>query len=255
MERNYSNHWEKRNVAIICGSGTATAILLRIKLESRFSDYLNINGVYSYADYKKSNYPQNVDFLISTVPILNSKIPVVQVDLANFANDSKELYDFITSTSNGQQILYNLFNPKLTFVNSELKSRESVLNFLCDKLETQNIVNSDFREKMFRREHMYSTAIGGGIAIPHPIKFASKKSKVAFMQLKQPIKWDKNGNEINLIFLLAINEQEYPKVQTLFSFLVDLQNDVRFENAMSKCINSEQAIKVIDSFIQDSVNK
>ena len=189
------------------------------------------------------------------MPILNSKIPVVQVDLANFANDSKELYDFITSTSNGQQILYNLFNPKLTFVNSELKSRESVLNFLCDKLETQNIVNSDFREKMFRREHMYSTAIGGGIAIPHPIKFASKKSKVAFMQLKQPIKWDKNGNEINLIFLLAINEQEYPKVQTLFSFLVDLQNDVRFENAMSKCINSEQAIKVINSFIQDSVNK
>ncbi|CAJ2236831.1 BglG family transcription antiterminator [Companilactobacillus paralimentarius] len=255
MERNYSNKWKKRNVAIICGSGTATANLLKIKLESRFSNYLNIMGVYSYAEYCSASYPKEVDFLISTVPILNSKVPVVEVDLSNFANDSKELYDFITSTSNGQQVLYSLFKPELVFVNNNLQTRQQVLDFLCDKLEEQNVVRSDFREKMFEREKMYSTAIGGGIAIPHPIKFAANKSNVAFMQLKKPIVWDDNDNKIQLIFLLAINEEEYPKIQTLFSFLVDLQSDTRFYNAISKCNDSNEAIKVINSFIQNNINQ
>lgn len=255
MERNYSNKWKKRNVAIICGSGTATANLLKIKLESRFSNYLNIMGVYSYAEYSDSSYPKEVDFLISTVPILNSKVPVVEVDLSNFANDSKELYDFITSTSNGQQVLYSLFKPELVFVNSDLQTRQQVLDFLCDKLEKQNVVKSDFREKMFEREKMYSTAIGGGIAIPHPIRFAANKSNVAFMQLRKPIVWDDNDNKIQLVFLLAINEEEYPKIQTLFSFLVDLQSDTRFYNAISKCSDSNEAIKVINSFIQNNINQ
>ncbi|MDT6952541.1 BglG family transcription antiterminator [Companilactobacillus alimentarius] len=253
MERNYNNKWKKRNVAIICGSGTATANLLKIKLEGRFSNYLNIMGVYSYAEYCNSSYPKDVDFLISTVPILNSSVPVVEVDLSNYANDSKELYDFITSTSDDQQVLYSLFKPELVFVNSELSNRKQVLNFLCDNLEKQKVVKQDFREKMFKREGMYSTAIGGGIAIPHPIKFAANKSNVAFLQLKHPITWDDKGNKIQLVFLLAINKDEYPKIQTLFSFLVDLQNDSRFYNAISKCNNSNEAIKVINSFIQNNL--
>ncbi|WP_334352733.1 BglG family transcription antiterminator [Companilactobacillus sp. HBUAS56257] len=255
MERNYNNKWKKRNVAIICGSGTATANLLKIKLESRFSNYLNIMGVYSYADYCNETYPSDVDFLISTVPILNSTLPVVEVDLSNYANDSKELYDFITSTSDDQQVLYSLFKPELIFVNSKLKTRKEVLNFLCDKLEEENVVKEDFRSKMFEREKMYSTAIGGGIAIPHPIKFAANKSNVAFLQLKNPIYWDDKKNKIQLVFLLAINEEEYPKIQTLFSFLVDLQDDTRFYNAISKCKGPSEAIKVIDSFIQNNINK
>lgn len=255
MERNYNNKWKKRNVAIICGSGTATANLLKIKLEGRFSNYLNIMGVYSYAEYCNSSYPKDVDFLISTVPILNSSVPVVEVDLSNYANDSKELYDFITSTSDDQQVLYSLFKPELVFVNSELSNRKQVLNFLCDNLEKQKVVKQDFREKMFKREGMYSTAIGGGIAIPHPIKFAANKSNVAFLQLKHPITWDDKGNKIQLVFLLAINKDEYPKIQTLFSFLVDLQNDSRFYNAISKCNNSNEAIKVINSFIQNNLNQ
>lgn len=254
MERKYSNKWKKRNVAIICGSGTATANLLRAKLENRFSNYLNIIRVYSYAEYCSSLYPKEVDFLISTVPILNSKVPVVEVDLSNFANDSKELYGFITSTSNNQQILYSLFKPELVFINSDLQTRQQVLDFLYDKLEEQDVVRSDFRAKMFKREKMYSTAIGGGIAIPHPIKFAAKVSNVAFLQLKRQIVWDDNDNKIQLVFLLAINEKEYPKIQTLFNFLADLQSDTRFYNSISKCSDSNETIKVINSFIQNNIN-
>lgn len=93
MERLYNNHWKKRNVAIICGSGTATANLLKVKLKSRFKNYLIIKGIYSYAEYQERSFPR-VDFLISTVPIMQESVPVIQIDLANFANDSKELYDY-----------------------------------------------------------------------------------------------------------------------------------------------------------------
>ncbi|MEB3362685.1 PTS sugar transporter subunit IIA [Lactobacillus sp. R2/2] len=46
---------------------------------------------------------------------------------------------------------------------------------------------------------MYSTAIGGKIAIPHSLGYATNKSKVCFARLSQPIMWDEK-NEVKYVF-------------------------------------------------------
>nr|SFZ88483.1 Putative BglB-family transcriptional antiterminator [Loigolactobacillus rennini] len=248
MERLYSTQWRKRSVALICGSGTATAGLLKARLQARFNNYLTIVGTYSYAEYLKNLYG-NVDFLISTVPLLNSPVPVIQVDLTNFVTDSHQLYDYITSTFSEQQLFCELFSPEVMFTKYAFDDKKSVLNFLCDQLEKKQIVTNDFRDEVFKREAMYSTAIGGGIAIPHPIKFAAKVSKVAFLNLTHAIWWDKK-NQIKYVFLLAIKEEDYIKIQPVFNFLVALQNDSRFGHVVQKCQNSKEVSKVLISFSQ-----
>ncbi len=37
---------------------------------------------------------------------------------------------------------------------------------MIDDLEKYHYVESDFRDNVYKREDLYSTAIGGGIAIP-----------------------------------------------------------------------------------------
>ncbi len=107
MERLYNNRWDKKRAALVCGSGTATAMLLKARLSSQFSEYLNIVGVYSLYEYQHSDL-KNTDFVISTVPIYESKLPVIQVDLSNFQNDSNELYQYLVSVSDKNKVIMNL---------------------------------------------------------------------------------------------------------------------------------------------------
>lgn len=250
MENRYNQKLSAKKVAIVCGSGTATANLLKVKLEAKFSQYIEIVGLYSFEEYRKGKM-EPVDFIISTVPIFDSKIPVVQVDLANFAHDSKELSNFITTAEN--QPLSKLFDQDLIFIHQDLKSKDAVLRKMLSALEKENVTKPEYKHFLMKREKMYSTAIGGGIAIPHPIKFSAYKSRVAFLQTEREINWG-NKHNVDLIFMLAINEDDYPKIQPLFSFLVDLQENSKFLKLIKKTNSAQEALQIINSFVKESLD-
>ncbi|WP_257966468.1 PTS sugar transporter subunit IIA [Lactobacillus crispatus] len=83
-----------------------------------------------------------------------------------------------------------MFDGKLIYLLKDKLTKEKVLDLMIDDLEKYHYVESDFRDNVYKREDLYSTAIGGGIAIPHPIKYAATQSKVSFARLNEPIKWD-----------------------------------------------------------------
>ena len=249
MERLYTTRWTKKKAALVCGSGTATATILKARLSSQFSEYLNIVGVYSLYEYEHSDL-KNIDFVISTVPIYNSRFPVIQVDLSNFQNDSAELYQYLVSISDKSQVLMNLFDGKLIYLIDEKKSKRQVLDLMIGDLKKYDYVKEGFKEKVYKRESMYSTAIGNGIAIPHPIKYAAIHSKVSFARLTHPIKWD-DKNLIKYVFLISVNKKDYPNIQNLFTFLVDLQQNQKFRRLIDKCETIEETKDTLRTIIQE----
>lgn len=249
MERMYDNRWEKKNIALVCGSGTATAELLKARLQAEFSEYLNITGVYSYYEFQHKDLSHN-DFIISTVPILNSKLPVIQVDLSNFQKDSFELYQYLISISDENKIIMNLFDSKLIYLFDKKMTKKEILDQMIQDQEKYHYVNADFGKNVFKRENMYSTAIGGGIAIPHPIQYSAIQSKVSFARLVSPIKWD-DKNQVKYVFLLSINKDDYPRVQQLFTLLVDLQSNTKFRKLIDKCKTIEETKDVLRTIIQE----
>lgn len=253
MEKIYDNRWQKKNAVIICGSGTATASLLKHKLSSRFSNYLNIVGLYSFSEYQHIDL-ENIDFIISTVPIKHPVLKVIQIDLAKYTEDSKELYDYLTTTCSELTKIYNLFSEKTCYIHRDFTDKKEIINFLGNEFLNYGLVQENFLNEVWKREEMYTTAIGGEIAIPHPVTFSSVDSRVGVVSLKQPIIWDKNGNNVRYIFLLAINKDDYSKIQMLFNFLVSLQNDRRFNEIFQKCQSPKEAIRVIRSFIKLEFN-
>ncbi|WEV43846.1 PRD domain-containing protein [Lactobacillus sp. ESL0684] len=67
----------KKNVALVCSTGASMAALIKAKLQTQFSSFINITGTYTYDEYLEGSAANN-DFLIATVPLNNSPIPVIK---------------------------------------------------------------------------------------------------------------------------------------------------------------------------------
>ena len=242
----------KRKAAVICGLGRSTASMLRARLESQFGAYLIITGVYTYAEFKEG-LDSDYNFLISTVPIDNSQVPVVQIDLNNFNEDINELYVYLQTITNPYYAINKLFDTDHIYLIENKMTKKQILDKLINDLELDNVVTKEFKKKCFDREKLYSTAVGGRIAIPHSLGFATNKSKVSFAILKKPIKWDEK-NEVNYIFLLAIARKDYENIQKLFDFLVDLQTNARFRKIIDSCEDAERVKQAISLLIEKDTN-
>ncbi|MDG3044699.1 PTS sugar transporter subunit IIA [Bacillus sp. B6(2022)] len=101
-----------------------------------------------------------------------------------------------------------------------LSSKEEVLDTLCSRLEAHQLVSSSFRSSVLEREQMSSTYLGKGIAMPHPLITNEGTSCVAIARLKQPIDWQ--GDQVSLIFLLAIQKDDAACMNQFFEQAVDL---------------------------------
>ena len=71
---------------------------------------------------------------------------------------------------------------------------------------------------VIRREAMYSTAFGGGIALPHPDRLISDTPRVAVAVLDTPIAWDEE-HPVQIVFLLNPDRNSQRQVQRIYTFL------------------------------------
>ncbi|GHV98072.1 transcriptional regulator [Lactobacillus nasalidis] len=238
----------KRKAALVCSEGKAMASLLKSRLMHQFDTYLTITGIYSYDDYLNGKIANN-DFLISTVPITDSNVPIIQIDLANFHDDIKQLYEYLQSITNPYQVIGELLDERYIYLidNADM-TRDKIINLMVDNLEKNQDVTQDFRSKVFKREEMYSTAVGGHMAIPHAIGFETQKSIVSFTRLSQPIEWD-DHNEVNYIFLLSISRDDYLNVQKFFDFLIGLQTNQQFRKIIDSAKNATEIKQAIVEMI------
>lgn len=158
---------------------------------------------------------------------------------------------FLQSITNPYQVIGQLIDEQYIYLldDSDL-NRDKVINLMIDNLERNQDVTKDFRDKVFKREEMYSTAVGGHMAILHAIGFETQKFIVSFARLNQTIKWD-NHNEVNYIFLLSISRDDYLNVQKFFDFLIGLQTNQQFRKIIDNTKNTAEVKQAILEMIDD----
>lgn len=85
-----NNNFKQLTAAIVCSRGRCVSLLLKARILKYFP--IKISDVYpAYM----SNVIDNVDFIISTVPIHESKVPVIQVNQMFLEEDVDKLQSFI----------------------------------------------------------------------------------------------------------------------------------------------------------------
>lgn len=94
-----------------------------------------------------------------------------------------------------------------------------------------------------RREDITSTSIGKGVAIPHGIHEFVIKPAICIIKLKKPIDW--SGDEVDIVFVLALKFSDIQETKDFFKYFYNLLNDERVLGSIRKADKPGKIAKTI----------
>lgn len=123
VERKRKKPVTKYRIAVACTSGIGASRLLATRLNKEF-DNLEIVDLISIIDFDdKSIRKMNLDFIVSTVPISESKIPVIVVNPLLTEDHKRKIKDFIATHRVRKKNKHRVKNNKLN-----LKEKLAIIN-------------------------------------------------------------------------------------------------------------------------------
>ncbi|PTX59663.1 activator of the mannose operon (transcriptional antiterminator) [Melghirimyces profundicolus] len=221
---------ERKSVLIVCSSGEGTARLLEAKLE-RFFPELRVAATVAAREVGQAVRKHRPDLLLSTVPLEQSPVPLLQVTPLFHRGEREQLHRLLQGNLVGEgaetkerfPVLRSLLDPKGCLRLVREKNRENLLYRLTERLERIGAVRAGYLESVLERERFAPTTIGNGVAIPHGAPDHVLKSGVAAAAIQEPVNWD--GESVRLIFLLALDPEERDRNRSLFREMVRLAGD------------------------------
>lgn len=221
------------------------------RLERLFSQDIVVGGVVNTPEQLQENhYPRKIDFVVQ----VNSNYVLSNVVYANISQfltqyDYRQVNTIIETVRHKQErdnFTNNLrqFFPATNFeiISNEI-SRDKLFKTICHKLEDKKVVNKDFVNQLKKREEMSSTAFGK-VAIPHSLQMSALKTQGYIVIAPKGIKWDATGNEVNLVFVLAVNKDNKSSYRNIFDDLSQIAIDPK---NISKLISA----KNYDEFVEE----
>lgn len=237
IERVRINHSVKRCI-IICASGVGSASLLTYKLKAEFGPKLDIVGTTEYYNLKDISF-STIDFIISTIPIHESlPVPVFEVNVL-FGKKDFEKIDKIFHVNSNQTLDFT--REELVFLRQDMASKEEVLHFLVDKLQSLRLVDESFLQAVKEREAISPTCYGNLVAIPHPITPKTDSTFWAICTLRKPIDW--GGKKVQFICLLCVEKETNQDLKHMYDLLIKLVDNSNHIHKLLKCKTYEEFVK------------
>lgn len=156
--------------------------------------------------------------------------------------------------------LKQLTNVRLIDVELSLSTKEEVIRHLISKLDEEGKLYSAelFYQAVMEREALSPTGLEAGLAIPHGKSKAVKSAAFAVAKLVRPIRdWESidPSNEVELVFLLAIPEQEAGSthLDLLAEFAKRLAR-VEYRKRLQQCRTAEEMYRALDEETREAID-
>ena len=235
-----------KRVVIICPAGVGGSQLLAVKVRRYFPE-LHIEGIFPAYRLEEARC-KNPDLILSTIPLDEVEIPVVQVDhLLSDANIStiRRLISssVVLNEQKAKQVFAALFCEDLFLPALDLSKRETVIQVLVKKLEQNDFVETGFADAVLEREKLFSTAIGNLVAIPHALSGKDCPSSITVGILKKPIRWGEE--KVQLVFLLNIESLQEDNLKRIYERFYEIIHSKNKVNKLIKAGNFADFIKII----------
>lgn len=233
----------KKNILIVCGSGNASARLLKAQIEDKFQ------GAYNKLDTlditKINNESVEVyDIIISSVDLnIETDIPIIYVDILlkqrdymniNKAFDQEELAE-----------IYSIFENSIFIHTDQIDDFESAMDFLAKTISQKiGLDKSHVKNQLIKREELNSTGIGK-ISIPHMMEQADSHTFSVIIISDKPIKW-KNGEKIQIMYSLIVGNSE----EDLKLYYKKLGRFLGEEKLVDEAIQSKNMLEFCEIFMK-----
>jgi lichenan operon transcriptional antiterminator len=245
---NQKNLHTKITCCILCPHYYDMDIKLAENISSAFHDSLLVKYIVTDEKDLQNIY---VDFIISTAQFANlTTIPFVIINPFLIERDRSIIADKIKEIKKNKQklqfsnYLHSIFNDSLFLKDKNFKDENDAIEFMCNEMEQNGYINSDFKQEVFEREAMSSTAFNG-IAIPHSMHMSAIKTGMFIIVNHHPMKWGKQ--QVNIIFLLTINKNEKKVFHDVFDSLTTILSD---EINLKKLINCNSFEDFINTIVE-----
>jgi lichenan operon transcriptional antiterminator len=242
----------KVKVVLFCPQYYSIGTSLADKINQIFEDKIILTTVIT--DSGDLVQAKDYDLIISTVPLRfhrgNCKYISTHIKSEEIVEINTEI-DRLYHNKMRQHYydrLSSLFHENLFFYDPVFENREEAIQFLSNKLIEQGIVDSSFTDKVFEREKISSSAFSN-IALPHPIDMCAKSSAIATVILPNGMTWGKNT--VNLIFMLAICDEDTVLFKDTFSFITDFINNPQNVRHLMNCRTYEAFMDTLLSFFSN----
>lgn len=225
----------KKKVLAVCTTGRGTSKILMYRLMNKFhidEKDIRVVSLLGLTFIDEDQYA----CVFTTVPItLKMNIPIFVVDLTkdnqnipiNFEMNEKKENEFC-------------LNEKLVFFNMDLKTKESILDYMIKNIISIYELQNDFKKQVLLREEMSSTEVGNKVALPHPFSYDGELI-VSLLTLKKEIVW--KNTTVKYVFMIAMPQNDDPLYK-------------KINNAITKIICNPTLLKNIeDSSSLDYLNQ
>jgi lichenan operon transcriptional antiterminator len=224
-------------------------IELAEKISRIFENDLLLLGVVSSED-EIETYPGS-ELIISTIP-LNSFTgkPLVQIyeplENKGIISLGNKIADLLRTKIKMKvdQKLKQFFRKEFFYTDQKFKDQNDALDTMAGDLIEQGLVDTNFKDKLFEREKVSSSAYSN-IAMPHPLEMCAFSSVIGVSLHPHGICW--NGSKVHIIFLLAINIRDRLFFKDIFDFITEV---IVNEQNLKKILY----VKTFDEFIDTLIS-
>lgn len=154
------------------------------------------------------------------------------------------------ATSFVKRPLAQFFDEEHVFLDVDGSSKQEVINNMVKLMRQRKIIEhpKEVADSIKAREHMLSTAIGDGIALPHARMPNLKEPVLCFFRLKKPIDYNAPDKKpVQLLFLELTNANDHGMQLNLISQVARLISSDKNREKLLNC-KKEMDIHQIMSF-------
>ena len=231
-----------KTILLVCNSGIASALLLKSKIESEFSEII-IADVISYKELLKRNKFIGIDFIISTIPVhLVHAPPVLVVDVLLREIDIDNLNKVFNAEGNHKSKLPNvsiiegpelsdLLDIDLTELNKDAESWQDAVEQAGQLLLNNELIEERYIKSMENVINTFGPFVVAwpGVALLHAgFDAGAKQLGMSLITLVDPVEFGHIENDpVDIVFALSI-----PRDKTIPLALDQLNNMLTCEKAL-----------------------
>ena len=144
----------------------------------------------------------------------------------------------------------DLLRPSRILTGVRIKSKKRLLEFISVTLAKKNkdLSSRQIFQNFCDREHLGSTALGNGIAIPHGRINGTESVEALFLQLIKPLPFNaEDGEPVDLVFALAIPKDCTENYSKLLSGIAERFSDPELLEQLRKAEDTNEIWQLLSN--------